>query len=229
MQNKRNKNCWYLDMGFMHYEEALLVQEKCVKYRSKNQTPDILILLEHYSVLTLGMNGKEENIIAYDQLKEKGIKFVRTTRGGDVTYHGPGQLVCYPIIDLKNHYQDGHWFINILEEIVIQLLSEYAINAERKKGFPGVWVGEKKIAAIGISVNDQWITMHGIALNVTTNLEFFKMINPCGITDKSVTSISKILKQDIAMSEIKEKFVYYFTNLFNVSMTKHLNDFHLFK
>lgn len=199
-------DCWYLDLGMIDYREALNLQKKCAVLRKKNKIPDTVMLLEHFPVITLGRSGCEQNIVGRKFLEGRGVSFYKVDRGGDVTYHGPGQLVCYLILDLRNHCKDLHWYVQSLESILIGLLSYYGIEAARKKGYPGVWVGEEKIAAVGISVVN-WITMHGLALNVDTELEYFKMIHPCGIKDKGTTSIAKILGRSIDKVELRKRFI----------------------
>ncbi|MCP5515419.1 MAG: lipoyl(octanoyl) transferase LipB [Spirochaetales bacterium] len=203
-------------LGRMDYLEALSIQESLLEKRQNNTIDNTLLIVEHFPVLTIGISGKASNIIASkDFLEKEGIKVYGTTRGGDVTYHGPGQIVGYPVIDLKNIHKGVKDFIILLQEVFIRLLKdEYNITAEREEGkYTGVWTGENKITAIGIAVK-KWVTMHGFAFNINTNLDHFKWINPCGITDKGVTSLEKLTgeKQDFDM--LNDLTVRYFCEVF---------------
>lgn len=203
-------------LGRMDYPEALRIQELLLEKRQNSTIENTLLIVEHFPVLTIGISGKASNIIAPKDILEKaGIKVYETTRGGDVTYHGPGQIVGYPVIDLKNIQKGVKDFIILLQEVFIRLLKdEYNIAAEREEGkYTGVWTGENKITAIGIAVK-KWVTMHGFAFNINTNLDHFKWINPCGITDKGVTSLEKLTgeKQDFDM--LNDLTVRYFCEVF---------------
>lgn len=189
-----------LRLGRMDYAEALAIQEKLLDARQADRLPDTLVLVEHPPVITLGRRGKQENILASkEELNDQGVKVYNVGRGGDVTYHGPGQIVGYPIIDLKKHGKDIRKFIWNVEKVFIRLLYEqFGIKAHREDGtYTGVWVGQKKVTAIGVAVK-RWVTMHGFAFNVNTNLEHFKWINNCGLSDRSVTSVERLVgaKQD---------------------------------
>ena len=184
-----------VDLGKMNYREALEIQERLLALRQQNTIGDVLLLVEHPAVLTLGTRGQYENILASEAvLATHGIETFEVNRGGDVTYHGPGQLVGYPIMNLSCCDNDIKTFIWKIEETFIRLLAdEFQIEASREDGkYTGVWVGNDKITAIGIAVK-RWVTMHGFAFNIATNLEHFKLINPCGITDKGVTSLEALL------------------------------------
>ena len=179
-----------------------------------------LLFVEHPPVYTLGKNGNEENILLTDQqMRINGIEFYHINRGGDITFHGPGQLVGYPILDLDRFRADVGWYLRSLEEIIILTLAEYDITAARSKGETGVWLDpdtrgrERKICAMGIKCS-RWITMHGFALNVNTNLDYFNNIIPCGIQNKAVTSLKKELGRDISMDEVKEKVKRNFERVF---------------
>jgi lipoate-protein ligase B len=170
--------------------------------------------VEHPPVFTIGRAGTGEHIIAPQEVLEReGIKVYEINRGGDVTYHGPGQLVGYPILNLGEYDKDLHETVRKYEEVIIRLLAEYCIEAGRIEGLTGVWVGDEKIAAIGIGVR-KWVTFHGFALNVNPNLEHFKLIVPCGIRDKGVTSMEKILKERVNWEGLKEKLIYHFVDVF---------------
>jgi len=200
-----------INAGRMDYLKALTLQEKLLAMRQQGEICDTLILVEHPPVITVGINGNESNIIAgRDILERQGVKIYNVNRGGDVTYHGPGQIVGYPVIDLKHIGKGVKDFIYALEEVFIRLLeNEFDIKAEREEGrYTGVWVKGNKITAIGVAVK-RWVTMHGFAFNVNTDLEDFKWITPCGITDKGVTSLEKLTgeKQDFSrLCTLTEKY-----------------------
>ena len=203
--------------GSMDYKEALDLQEKLLLLRQQKEIEDTLILLEHPPVLTLGRRGEYENIlIPPDILEAQGVKIYEVNRGGDVTYHGPGQIVGYPIMDLSNKGKDIKDYILKVEEVIIRLLSdEFGIQAQRdEKKYTGVWVGDEKITAIGVAVK-KWVTMHGFAFNVNTDLSHFNWIIPCGITDKSVTSVQKILGKAIELDKMVDLLIKYFCEVFD--------------
>lgn len=202
-------------LGEMDYPTALELQVKLVKLRQLGRIEDILLLLEHPPVITVGTSGKDSNIlISEESLKSNGINVYRTNRGGDVTYHGPGQIVGYPILDLNCHGKDLHLYVRRLEEVIIRLLQEeYGIISERKPGYPGVWVNNDKITALGTAVKS-WVTMHGFAFNVNTNLEHFRWITPCGLVDKGVTSVQKILGSPQEIDLTFQYIVKHFSNVF---------------
>lgn len=204
-------------LGLIDYKEALDIQKKLLELRQSGKTEDTMLLLEHTPVLTVGVSGSHSNILIPEQeLKSRGVSIYEANRGGDVTYHGPGQIVGYPILDLNNHGKDVRQFVRNIEEIFIQLLKEeYDITAGRVPKYTGVWVGDEKITAIGFSMK-RWVSMHGFAFNVNTDLEHFKWINPCGITDKGVTSLQKILGHTLDMNEVMEQVIKYFCQIFNV-------------
>lgn len=204
-------------LGLIEYRTALDLQLKILKLVQQEAIDDVLLLLEHPPVLTIGINGKENNILVNeDALGVMGVSVIHSNRGGDVTYHGPGQVVVYPILNLNNFGKDVKDYVRRLEETSISLLQEeYGLNADRKSGFPGVWVGNDKITAIGCAVK-RWVTMHGFAFNVNTNLEHFKWINPCGFTDKGATSLEKLLGESQDMDRVEELIMKHFTAIFNV-------------
>ncbi len=178
-----------------------------------------LLVLEHPPVYTLGRVTDAANVLASDdELKAIGAEKFEIDRGGDVTFHGPGQLVAYPIIDLSLWKEDLHWFLRTLEESVIALLATYGIAGGRVEGRTGVWVGDEKVCAIGIKCT-RWVTMHGLALNVNTDLTYFDRIVPCGIADKGVTSMRRILGREIAMGEVKERYADAFARTFEATLT----------
>jgi len=186
--------------------------------RQQGNVGDVILMVEHHPVLTLGRNGAPSNILlTTKELEEKGVKIYEAGRGGDVTYHGPGQIVGYPIIDLKSWKKDTHKYLRALEEVLILTCNEYGINAMRNPAYTGVWIDNRKIAAIGIKIS-HWITMHGFAFNVNTDLNLFNGIIPCGIVDKEVTSLQKELKREINIDEVKEKIVENFRNVFDYDL-----------
>jgi lipoyl(octanoyl) transferase len=204
-------------LGLIDYQAAYDLQLKILKLSQQEAIENVLLLLEHPPVLTLGINGKDNNVlINEDVLGKMGVSVFRSNRGGDVTYHGPGQVVAYPIINLRQIGKSVKEYVRLLEETSVRLLKEeYSIISDRKPGFPGVWVDNNKITAVGCSVK-KWITMHGFALNVNTNLDHFQWINPCGFTDKGVTSMKKLLGESQDMDLSINHIVKHFSNLFNM-------------
>jgi lipoyl(octanoyl) transferase len=225
------------DLGQMEYQQAwdyqerLLQQNVAIKSAAREDTAraattHYLLLVEHPHVYTLGKSGHMENVlIGEETMEEKGIQFFRSNRGGDITYHGPGQLVGYPILDLEKFYTDIGKYLRNLEEVAIRLLSDYGIVAARSAGETGVWIDPeikgraRKIMAIGVRCS-RWITMHGFALNVNTDLSFFGNIVPCGIVDKQVTSIARELGRAVPMEEVKEKWKTRFAEVFGVAFAE---------
>ena len=215
------KEAWILNLDTVPYEEAFDLQKKLVELRIQDKINDTLILLEHPPVFTITRKDTIKNIlVSPDELKEKGIAVCKTNRGGDITYHGHGQLVGYPIMDLKEHGKDLHKYIRNIEEMIINLLTDYGISAHRDKRHPGVWVEEEKIAAIGISVKSSWITMHGFSLNINPDLDHYSLIIPCGITDKGVTSLSKLLGTSISHKDVRQKLIQHYEEVFNLNTRK---------
>jgi lipoyl(octanoyl) transferase len=205
-------------LGRMDYGEALGIQERLLNLRQLRRILDVLLLVEHSPVLTLGRRGKYHNILLpLDELKKNGIEIYEVNRGGDVTYHGPGQLVGYPIMDLSQQGADIKSFIWNLEEVFIRLLKEeYQITAERnEKKYTGVWVESQKITAIGIAVH-RWVAMHGFAFNINTNLAHFRWINPCGITDKGVTSLAQLTGSPCDFDKVTTQLIKYFTKIYEM-------------
>lgn len=217
------KACW-------DYQEKLFnsVIEQKIKNRDlpdpeKIPTKNYLLFVEHPHVYTLGKSGDEKNLLVNDkELTEKKATYYKINRGGDITYHGPGQLVAYPILDLDNFFTDIHQYLRLLEETIILTLNEYGIKAGRSKGETGVWLDEgnplkaRKICAMGVRCS-RWVTMHGWGFNVNSDLSYFSNIIPCGITDKAVTSLNKELGKEVNMPEIKEKLKKHFSELFEAS------------
>ena len=228
-----NKNVFFKDLGLIDYKECWDYQEnvflETLKLKSLNRkenknipTKNFMIFCEHPHVYTIGKNGNKNNLLVNSQyLKSKKTKFYETNRGGDITYHGPGQLVAYPVLDLDNFFSDIHKYLRLLEEVVILTLKDYGIKGERSEGETGVWLdvglhNARKICAFGVK-SSRWVTMHGLALNINPDLSFFNHIVPCGIYDKGVTSISKEIKKDVCMEEIKNKMKLHFKNVFNIN------------
>ena len=225
------------DLGLIDYKESWdyqtnlfdsIVQQKIFNRKNpENQkiTENYLLFCEHPHVFTLGKSGSEENLLIKGaQLKEKGANYYKINRGGDITYHGPGQLVVYPIFDLDHFFTDIHKYLRYLEEAVILTLQEYGINGERVDGLTGVWIdgnqpSARKICAIGVK-SSRWVTMHGIGFNINSHLEYFNYIVPCGIDDKAVTSIKNEIGQSVDMEELKKKLKINLANIFNFDFIK---------
>ncbi|MCK0191615.1 lipoyl(octanoyl) transferase LipB [Arenibacter sp. F20364] len=232
---KRNKVVEIKDLGHKDYKETWDYQEELfqsildlkIKNRregSQLETPNHFLFVEHPHVYTLGKSGHLENLLVdQDYLEKKGAKFYKINRGGDITYHGPGQIVGYPILDLDNFFTDIHKYLRFLEEMVILTLADYGLKAERSKGETGVWLDvgtpfARKICAMGVRAS-RWVTMHGFALNVNADLGYFDLMIPCGIKGKAVTSLNVELgKQKVSMDEVKEKLLKHFSQLFEVEM-----------
>ena len=203
-------------LGLIGYDEALALQRELVEERRANRIPDLLLLLEHPPVITLGVRSEvsRANVVATsERLAELGIAIHETGRGGDVTYHGPGQIVGYPILDLRPDRCDVHKYVRDLEEVMIRTCADYGVAAGRIAGLTGTWVGAEKIGAIGIRIS-RWITSHGFAFNVRTDLDHFKLIVPCGISDRGVTSLEKVTGRSLAMREVEDAIVRRFAELF---------------
>ena len=191
--------------GILSYAEGLELQSRLVAERKAGLIPDQLVLLEHPPVITLGVktrNDRSHVIGTHEMLRARGVDVVETGRGGDVTYHGPGQLVGYPIIDLKPDRCDVHRYVRDLEEVLIRAVAALGVEAGRSPGLTGVWVGPDKVAAIGVRIS-RWITSHGFALNVNTDLSHFDLIVPCGIRDRGVTSLQRVLGRTVEMAGIE--------------------------
>ena len=215
------KEAWILTLDTVPYDEAFALQKRLVAMRSQDAICDTLILLEHPPVFTVTRKATRKNILASpDELEDQGISLCETNRGGDITYHGPGQIVGYPIMNLKDHGKDLHKYIRNIEEILISLLMDYGISAHRDKANPGVWIGDEKIAAIGIAVKSSWTTMHGFAFNVNPDLKHYSLIVPCGLTNKGVTSLSKLLSTPISMEDVREQLVHHYAEVFELSTRK---------
>jgi len=210
--------CVVYQLGRIEYIKAYRLQKEFLRQRSEGQIPDVLLLLEHPPTITIGKSGRPENVLASPtQLAEKDIPVLFVDRGGDVTYHGPGQLVGYPIIDLRNRGRDLHRYVHDLEESIIRTLGEFSIPATIDEHHAGVWVQNEELAAIGIAIK-KWVSMHGFALNVNTDLEPFSLINPCGFSNRRATSMSSILSQDVSMTTVIERLLAHFSKIFDAQI-----------
>ncbi len=205
--------------GRVEYGRALDLQAELVRRRAAGAIPDQLLLLEHPHVVTLGSGARRDHVLASDaQLRERGIDLFHVGRGGDVTYHGPGQLVGYPILRLPPGRRDLHRFLRDLEEVLVRALAAFGVEAGRAEGLTGVWAGGRKIAAIGIRVSSGWVTSHGFALNVDPDLDYFANIVPCGIHDREVTSLARRVGRSVPMAEVEDAVVAAFAEVFAVSV-----------
>ena len=212
------KVCLVYDLGLFDYREGLLLQEKLLNSRKSGAIEDVLLLLQHPSVLTIGRSGITENvIIPKETLVKENISVFQTNRGGDVTYHGPGQLIGYPILNLRENGLTAHQYVWNLEEIVIRTLADFGIGGRRISGQRGVWVGEEKVCALGLRIRGE-VSMHGFALNVNTNLKYFTYIVPCGITGVSITSVSKLLGRTVELVEIQKSLLRHFSKVFRFTL-----------
>src|ERR671913_2152016 len=199
----------------MPYADALELQRGLVEDRKAGRIPDTLLLLQHPHVVTIGVkkDGRSHIIATPEQLSSRGVEVFETGRGGDVTYHGPGQLVGYPILDLNPDRRDVHRYVRDLEEVMIRVCADYGLAAGRVKGMSGAWIGAEKIGAIGVRIS-RWITSHGFAFNVSTNLDHFGLIVPCGIGDRGVTSLEKAVGRPVPIREAEDAVVRHFTDVF---------------
>jgi lipoyl(octanoyl) transferase len=201
-------------LGRIPYSRGLEIQAQLVAERQAGAIPDQLLLLEHDPVFTLGRNARAENVLFPEAaLRERGFEVHETGRGGDVTYHGPGQVVGYPILDLSPDRRDVHRYVRDLEEVMIRALSDYGVAAGRIGGLTGTWVGREKIGAIGVRIS-RWVTSHGFALNVSTDLAPFGLIVPCGIRDKGVTSLERLLGRPVALADVMDRLSAHFLAVF---------------
>ena len=206
------------NLGLLEYGDCCRLQWRLNRLRLDGEIEDLLLLLEHPPTFSIGKSGNLNNIlVSIDRLRQEGISLFSVQRGGDVTYHGPGQLVVYPIISLRQRGKDVHSYVYDLEEVLIRTLSDFCINACRDKGHAGVWVNKKEVASIGLGVR-RWITMHGFALNIDPDLERFSFINPCGYSDRGVASMSEILGFNVPMEEVKRRVVTHFSSVFDADI-----------
>jgi lipoyl(octanoyl) transferase len=232
-----NKQVQFQDLGLIDYQDAWDYQEKIfaetlsiktgnrgLDVEDQKLTPNFLIFCQHPHVYTMGKSGKPEHLLLQEEgLAEKHAKYYKINRGGDITYHGPGQIVGYPILDLDNFFTDIHLYMRTLEEAIILTLADYGMNAGRIKGLTGVWldfeeqINPRKICALGVKAS-RWVTMHGFALNVNTDLAYFGNIVPCGIEDKAVTSMAKEAGRELDIPEVSDKLKYHLAALFQMEL-----------
>ena len=206
------------DLGPTEYRACWERQKQILARRAAGEVPDTLLFTEHRHVYTIGTSGDDNHLLADEaDLTAAGIPVFHTDRGGDITYHGPGQLVGYPILNLESYYLDLHRYLRDVEEVIIRLLDRYHLRAYRSPGYTGVWMGNEKICAIGVK-SSRWVTMHGFALNVNTDLSYFGRIIPCGIFERGVTSMQEHLGYEISMEEVKSRTAEEFGNVFDATV-----------
>lgn len=199
------------------YQDGLSMQRNAFEKVKNKEYKGIFFILEHYPVYTIGTNGGWENLLfSKEYLESKEIDIVKTNRGGNITFHGPGQIVAYPILDLTNLKRDAHWYIDCLEEVVIGVLKEYGIEGSRKSNYRGVWIEDKKIAALGVSLKE-WITTHGLSININVDKKYYTMINPCGITEFGVSSLEDYIK-NVNIISVKQKLISSLENVFEIQL-----------
>jgi lipoyl(octanoyl) transferase len=213
------KTCWVVDPGLIGYVPAFQLQQQLVEARKAGTVPDVLLLCEHPHVVTLGRNGHRENLRASEHLlAQMNVEFHASNRGGDITYHGPGQIVGYPILDLTEHRRDIRWYVNALEETMVRASADFGVKAKRRGGCRGVWVdtpsGEEKLGALGVHLS-RWVSSHGFAYNVSTDLRFYDLIVPCGIAGKGVTSLARILGRAASPREVSPRILSNFAAVFD--------------
>ncbi len=215
---ERLRDCLVWDLGLWEYRASLELQRQIVQKRKNNEVPDCLLFIDYPHTITLGRGGKAEHLLAVaSELESKSVSYHETDRGGDITYHGPGQMIAYPILDLKSLRRDINWYLRSLEECIIETLVDFGIQSERVPGATGVWVGNEKIAAMGVRTS-QWVTSHGVALNVNPDLDYFDLIVPCGLRSRGVTSLAVLLgSRAPALQEVKSRFILHFGRIFGRS------------
>lgn len=205
-------------LGMTRYEPTWDLQRTLCSARLAGKISDVLLLNEHHHVYTIGKTGDDHHLLAStDELRITGAEVFHVDRGGDITYHGPGQLVGYPIMKLDDYYSDAHRYLRDLEEVIIRTLADFNIEAYRDADFTGVWVGSEKIAAIGVKLS-HWITMHGFAFNINTDLSYFDRIIPCGIFHKGITSMSQILGRSVPIDDVSERLIVHFGKVFGCTI-----------
>jgi lipoyl(octanoyl) transferase len=212
-------------LGLVPYAAGLELQRALVEDRKAGRIPDTLLLLQHPHVVTIGVkkDGRSHILATPEQLTARGVEVFETGRGGDVTYHGPGQLVGYPILDLNPDRRDVHRYVRDLEEVMIRVCAGYGLTADRIKGLSGAWIGDEKIGAIGVRIS-RWVTSHGFAFNVTTDVDFFNLIVPCGIADRGVTSLAAQLGRVPELSEVEDRFEEQFATVFQRTAPVSMSD-----
>ena len=211
-----------IDLGLISYADAFVMQERIVAARKLDAIDDVLLFCTHPHVITLGRNGNRANLLANEHvLRQKGVELHETNRGGDITYHGPGQIVGYPILDLTEHRRDVRWYVQQLEETMIRASADFSVTTARVADHHGIWVGqsptEEKLAALGVHLS-RWVTSHGFAYNVATDLRYFDLIVPCGIAGKSATSLERVLDRAVRSEEVRPRLAAHFGELFERNM-----------
>ena len=223
------KRCEVRRLHLVTYENGMEMQKRLVERRQNHQIPDQLLLLQHFPVITIGRTGKREHLLATeDELAAKGIRFHQTTRGGDITYHGPGQIVGYPIIHLGEGRRDVRRYVDQIEEVIIRTAADYGVVATRDAANRGVWVGSNKLAALGIRIA-KWTTSHGFALNITPRLDHFDLITPCGIPGKGVTSLEALAGMALSFEEVNNRLIHHFSEVFEREMIDASHDIEIIK
>lgn len=213
--------CRVLNLGLVGFEKAYDLQKELHKFRRERRIDDFLILLEHKPVVTIGRRGRKDNILVSEEfLQSKEIRVFEIDRGGDVTLHCPGQLVGYPVLDLRFHGKNIHRYLRNLEEVIIRLLRLYGVDSRRIENNTGVWVGEKKVASIGIGVKG-WVTFHGFAININSDLSYFSFIRPCGFEGRTVTSLGEILGREVEPAGVRHHLIECFGEVFNLRMEEY--------
>jgi len=210
-----------VDLGLISWVEAYALQQRIVAARKAGEIDDVFLLCEHPHVITLGRSANRANLLASEHvLRQKGVELHATNRGGDITYHGPGQIVGYPILNLNNIRRDVGWYVRTLEEVMIRASADFGVSAFRVPGKTGIWVkagdNEEKLAAIGVHIS-RWVTSHGFAFNGSTDLRYFDLIIPCGIADRKATSLEKLLGRGVSLDEVKPHLIQHFAELFSFS------------
>jgi lipoate-protein ligase B len=211
-----------IDLGLIGYAEAWELQKRVVAARKANAIEDVLLFCEHPHVITLGRSGNRANLLANENvLRQKGVEYFETTRGGDITYHGPCQIVGYPILNLGAIKRDVVWYVRMLEEAMIRATAKFGIAAQREAGKTGIWVGDEskaeKLAAIGVHIS-RWVTSHGFAYNVATDLRYFELIVPCGIAERKATSLEKLLQRNVSLSEVRPHLARHVGEVFGLAV-----------
>ncbi len=211
------------DLGISGWDAAYALQQRLVATRKSGLIDDVLLFCEHPHVITLGRSANQKNLLASEHvLRQKGVELRETNRGGDITYHGPGQIVGYPILNLDRHRRDVHWYVRTLEEAMIRASADFGVAAYRIPGKTGIWVQppgdipDEKLAAIGVHIS-RWVTSHGFAYNVSTDLRFFDLIIPCGIADRKATSLEKLLHHNVSLDEVRPPLAHYLAELFSLT------------
>ncbi|MGO9588483.1 MAG: lipoyl(octanoyl) transferase LipB [Candidatus Acidiferrales bacterium] len=224
LKHATDKTCWLVDLGLIPYLAAWELQQRLVEARKADAIPDVLLLCEHPHVITLGRNGKREHLRAGDRLlAQMSVEFHPSDRGGDITYHGPGQIVGYPILDLAGHRRDVRWYVAQLEEVMIRTSADFGVAARRVEGRHGIWVdtatGEEKLGALGVHLS-RWVASHGFAYNVATDLRYFDLIVPCGIAGARSTSLERALGRAVDVSEARARVAAHFAEVFGRDLQK---------